>query len=119
MARTELNILTSTRAGVNRPLQSVVAANDAMFVNDGDTLLEIYNASGSTVNVVFETPATILSDALAIADAVTTVPNTETHIFGPFPTAYFNQPSGADAGKVYVNVDQNVSCAALRKGSAS
>lgn len=118
MARTSLNILTSTRAGVNRPLQSVAAADDAMFVNDGDTLIEIYNASGSTANIVFETPATLLSEALAIADAVATIANTETHLFGPFPTAYFNQ-IGTDAGKVYVNTDVAVSMAAFNKGSSS
>ena len=119
MARTNLNILTSTRAGVNMPWQSVAAANDAFFTNDGETLLLIYNASGSTVNVVFETPATLLSEGLAIADATATVPTSETHIFGPFPTAYFSQPSGADAGKVYVNVDQAVSMAAVKLGPSS
>ena len=119
MARTNLNILTSTRAGVNQPWQAIAAADDAMFENDGETLLLIYNLSGVTANIVFVTPATVLSEGLAVADAVATVPNAESHIFGRFPTAYFNQPSGADSGRVYVNTDQLVNMAAIRLGSST
>jgi hypothetical protein len=121
MARTELTVQTTSRDGVNGTDngQAVAAANDAMFVNDGATKLYISNASGSTVNIVFETPATVLTEALAIADKTATLATAKWAIFGPFPSSYFNNPTGADAGKVYVDVDQSVTCLAFKDGPAS
>ena len=121
MARTELTVVATSRDGVNGTdnAQAVAAANDAMFINDGATKLYISNASGSTVNIVFETPATVLSEALAIADKTATLVTAKWAIFGPFPPAFYNNPSGADAGKVYVDVDQNVTCLAFKDGAAT
>jgi hypothetical protein len=119
VARTELTVQVTSRAGITPNYQAVAAANDAMFLNTSDITLHIKNASGSTANIVFETPATILSDALAVADAVGTVANGAEGVFGPFPAAWFNQASGADAGKMYVNVDQAVTIYAERQGALS
>lgn len=121
MARTSLTVQTTSRDGLNLTdnLAAVLAANDAMFVNDGQTKLVISNASGSTVNIVFETPVTLLSEALAVADKTATLVTGKWAIFGPFPTAYYNNQSGADAGKLYVDVDQAVSMMAFKDGAAS
>jgi hypothetical protein len=35
------------------------------------------------------------------------VPLSSTRLIGPFTPSLFNQPSGADAGKVYVDVDSS------------
>lgn len=121
MARTELTVQTTSRAGLNATdtFTAVTAANDAMFVNDGATKLLIANSSGATVNIIFETPVTVLSEALAIADYATTLATAKYAIFGPFPTAYYNNQSGADAGKLYVDVDQNVVMLAFKDGSVT
>jgi len=121
VARTELTVQATSRDGLNvtNAYQAVAAADDAAVVNDGATKIVISNASGSTVNIVFETPVTVLSEALAIADKTATLATAKVGIFGPFPAAYYNNPSGADAGKLYIDVDQAVSMVAFRDGSAT
>lgn len=119
MARVDLTTQVTTRAGIVPTYEAVAAASDAMFVNTGAEYVHIKNASGFTANLVFQTPATVLSEALAIADATGTVANGSEKIFGPFPTAIFNQPSGADVGKVYIDTDQAISIAVIKQGSLS
>jgi hypothetical protein len=120
MARVDLAIQVTTRDGIVPSYEAVAAANDAMFLNDGGTWLHVKNASGFTVNVVIETPVTVTSDALAVADKVPTpIANGSEALLGPWPTGTYNQLSGADVGKVYVNVDQAVTCAATRLGPAT
>jgi hypothetical protein len=119
MARTEPTVTTTIRgAGILLNPTAVAAADDCMFVNTGQEIVYIGNASGSTANIVFETPATILSDAYAIADYTTTVLTATARFFGPFPTAIFNQ-TGTDVGKVYLNTDQNITVQVIRLGSVS
>ncbi len=115
MARVDLTINAFARAGITDPTgQSVIAANDAMFQNDGRTVLRIANASGFSANLSMETPGTA-DGVLAIADLVPAAQaNATTFWYGPFETGLFNQTSGADAGKVYVNTDQTVTITAFR-----
>jgi hypothetical protein len=120
MARVSLTTQVSSRPGTVLSYEAVAAANDAMFVNTGKELVLVKNASGSPVNIVFETPATLLSEGLAIADeACAALADAAEGLYGPFPTATFNQPSGADVGKVYINVDQNVTIAVVKAGALS
>ena len=117
MARTDLSVQTTDRDGIVVSYTEVLAANDCMFPNDGKVEVRVANASGSTANLVFETPATVLSDELAIADKTGTVADGTEKVFGPFPTATFNQPSGADVGKLYLDTDQTVSVAVVKLGA--
>jgi len=119
MARTDLTTQVSSRLGTVLSYAAVSAANDAMFVNTGVEEVIIKTGATATVNIVFETPITVLSEALAVADEVTTLIASSDGLFGPFPTGVFNQPSGADVGKVYINVDQAVTIAVIKPGSAS
>ena len=118
MGRVSLTTQVSSRPGTVVSYEAVAAAEDAMYVNTGAELVLIKNASGSPVNPVFETPATVLSEQLAIADeACTALADGAEAMYGPFPTATFNQPSGADVGKVYINVDQAVTIAVIKRGA--
>jgi hypothetical protein len=119
MARVDLTIQTVTRGtGIVPSYEAVAAALDAMFLNDGATWLHIKNASGSTANLVFETPITVTSDALAVADATATILTATERLFGPFPPGVYNQVTG-DVGRVYVNTDQALSIGAFRLGPAT
>lgn len=119
MPRVDLAIQVTTRDGIIPSYEAVAAASDAMFLNDGATYLHIKNASGSTANLVFQTPVTVSSDALAVADKTATIETATEKIFGPFATGVYNQPSGADVGKVYADTDQAITIAAVKLGSAS
>jgi hypothetical protein len=78
-----------------------------MFSNDGNTRLWVKN-SGSGAHVV-----TIVSTktvaGLAVADAAYTVGAGKYAILGPFPPDLYNQKSGNDKGKVYVDSDNTES----------
>lgn len=105
MARLELVIKQITRDGVDIGSgQAVIGADDAMFVNNGRTALKCDNTTGAPIIVTLVTPVTFGQDALAIADKTYSVPASVERWIGPWPVGEYNQPSGADAGKVYVDL---------------
>jgi hypothetical protein len=104
MARLDLTINVTTVDGVDIGAgQAIVAANDAMFVNDGKTILKVVNANGAAQTFDLITPGTVGADALAIADKTISIAGSTTEYCGPFQTSIYNQPSGDDAGKVYID----------------
>ena len=117
MPRVDLSVQTTDRDGIVVAYTEVTAANDCMFPNDGKVEVRVANASGSTANLVFVTPATVLSDELAVADKTGSVADGAEKTFGPYPTATFNQPSGADVGKVYLDTDVTITVAIVKLGA--
>lgn len=104
MARLDLTINVTTTDGVDIGAgQAIVAADDAMFVNDGKTILKVVNANGAAQTFNVQTPGTVGDDALAIADKMVSIAGSTTEYCGPYKTSIYNQPSGADAGKVYLD----------------
>jgi len=105
MARTNIPIRQITRTGEDPATNETTpdAADDAMFLNDGKTWIKARNAGAGSHIVTVVTPKTVAG--LAVADLTVTVPAAATRDIGPFPPADFNQQSGADEDKVYVNVD--------------
>jgi hypothetical protein len=101
MARTALPIHRAT-PGTGLVLARTNAIADGhMFTNSGDTLLLVKNDDASSKTITIPTPREV--QGLALADPTYVVPAGEEWRIGPFDPATFNQPSGADAGKVYVN----------------
>ena len=77
------------------PTVAVTAAGDS-FANDGRTFVIIKNSSGANAyTVATTTPATAYGQA--IADGSTSVGTSASVLFGPFPTAAFNDSGGAVA----------------------
>jgi len=105
MARQELTIYTIDLDGVNIGAgTNVLGANDGAFVNDGHTILKVVNGAGAERTFDCITPITVGGQALAVADHTVTIAASATRYVGPFPTGIYNQPSGADAGKVYFDL---------------
>lgn len=73
-------------------LDGVGVGNGITFANEGKrTFLEVENGATQTiVTVVIQ--ATV--DGQAVADPTFTVPLNEDHLFGPFPTRWYNTPAG-------------------------
>jgi len=91
-------------AGVAETFVAADQANGMMFVNAGSQLIHVKNTNVATRTVTFTTPAT--RAGLAIADPAIVIPaNTGDLLIGKFPTAVYNQQSGADKGKVYLDFD--------------
>jgi hypothetical protein len=77
------------------------ASDGGMFVNNGATRVNVKNNGAGSHTVTFVTPATMRG--FAVADKAFTVLPGETLTVGPFATSTFNQSSGDDRGRVYVN----------------
>jgi hypothetical protein len=89
-----------TRAGL-APAFAAAAGGGDTFTPDGDTFIEVKNASGSSVTVTIVTPRT---DAWGnqIADNVITVPaTTGDRMIGPFPADAYADPTTGLASITY------------------
>jgi FtsP/CotA-like multicopper oxidase with cupredoxin domain len=116
MARTALASQTADADGLT---VAFTAANvDGHTIGGGgDVILLVDNASGGTVDVTVQTPAT--QDGLAIADQVITCADAAVTAIAGLASRTYDRPSGAtDAGKVYVDFASvtSVTVAALEVG---
>lgn len=71
---------------------TTASETDHQFANDGNLFLYVHNASGSSLTVTIETPATVASFAI-IEDAITVNAGTY-QMIGPFDTTAFNHSDG-------------------------
>lgn len=106
MARADITVQALDPTGVFTAEQNGDSANNHVMANNGEVFLIARNADGAaphTVTIV--TPGTV--GGLAITDQAVAVPASSTRLIGPLDPDVYDQPSGADAGKVYVNVDSS------------
>lgn len=89
------------------------AVNGMLFPNDGKTVLLVKNGGASAITL---TVVSVADEYGRSGDIAPPVAAGEERIVGPLRPALFNQRSGADAGKVYVNFSSgtSVTVAALR-----
>lgn len=87
-----LTVLTPTVNGALLGAVAAAAGGDT-FVNNGDTLFYIKNASASQITVTFVTAGTT-KQGIAIADVAVTVAAGAEKIIGPFDPTDFNGASG-------------------------
>lgn len=81
------------------------AADDAMFANpDAQTVLVLQNDGAGAHIITFVTPK-LAAGGLTIQDPTVTIAAGEKHAFGNFDPVVYNQPSGTDIGKVYMDSD--------------
>jgi hypothetical protein len=100
MARTDLTVQTVAVGGLVL-VDEAANVDGEMFINTGKEMVLVRNAAGAPINVTLVTGKTV--DGLAIADRVVAVANGTTKLIGPLSPDLYNQPSGADAGKVHVD----------------
>jgi hypothetical protein len=89
---------------VDTPLH---ASDGAMFSNDGNTRLWVKNSGAGTHVVTIVTTKSV--GGLAVADAAFSILAGDYAVLGPFPPDIYNQKSGDDKGKVYVDSDNTES----------
>ena len=114
MARKNLTIQDLGQFGAATPsLVTLNAADDVMFANDGLTLLLVDNGAATVVNPIVVS----VKDQFGRTGDITLAVNALSRaLFGPFTAAVFNQKTGADIGKIYINfdVDSNVKIVPIR-----
>lgn len=103
MPRTDLTVNNINADGID-PAALMAAANvdgHAVANGAGDMFLVVTNGSGSSIDVTLITGAEFRGRALA--DDVVAVPAGATRWIGGLAKDLYDQPSGADRGKVYVD----------------
>lgn len=105
---TQQAVRTSNGLNVTDNDTAATSGNTYTFANNGQVLLQIANASGSTCAVSVVTQKTV--DGLAVADLSVSVATAKEHIIGPFPPGIYNDSSGL----VSFTVDQSVTVMAIR-----
>lgn len=86
-----LTVQTVSTAGLADSLAAAAGGGD-QFANTGREFFEVLNGGGGSVNVTFETPATV--DGEPIADRVVAVAAGVRKKIGPFPTSTYNDANG-------------------------
>ena len=97
---TTMTVTTIRRSGGGVTDTLTAAINGQKFSNNGKVFVEVDNAYTGTITATFVLPGTV--DGQAIPDLAIPVGAGVTKFVGPFPPAFYNQPSGADQGKVYI-----------------
>lgn len=80
---------------------------DGDVIDSGATAVYVTNASGGSINVTAQTPAT--QAGLAVAEQIVAVAAGATKLIGPFPKGTYGRPSGADVGRVYIDYSAQAS----------
>lgn len=102
----------SVTSGVTPTFASASTATNS-FVNDGETFIEVKNASAAAVNITVTTASTV--GGLAIADLSYTVPaTTGDRMIGPFDPTLFNASDGTINVDFGGNVAATVTVAAFK-----
>ncbi|MFO1038151.1 MAG: hypothetical protein U1E45_15040 [Geminicoccaceae bacterium] len=92
----DLTIVTPTIAGVAESMVAAAVGGDA-FVNDGNTLLRVNNASGGSINVTIASQYSVnqtLPPGTANANQVVAVGAGTSKVIGPFPKGSWNDANG-------------------------
>lgn len=100
MPRTDLTLHEVSEAGAAVTFEAANIDGN-MVTNRGDVGVLIHNGSAAAITVTIPTPATV--GGRAVADDTHTVAAGAYRLIGEWPESTFNQQSGADQGKVYLN----------------
>ncbi len=102
MARTDLaSIQSIAQAGLN-PSFEAAQTDGHMVANDGKLFIVVKNGSGGAINVTLQTPAVVEGD-LAVGERIVSIPASGERWIGRLTPSTYNQATGADAGKVYID----------------
>lgn len=100
MPRTDLNVVAPSIDGTVLALAAANVDGHA-FANDGRRYLLVNNTSAAAITITAITPGDV--EGLAIADRGIAVAAGVMELVGPFTPSTFNQRSGVDQGKVYLD----------------
>lgn len=114
MARTAITIQDIPENAGLAATYEAANVDGNMFDNLGDEIIHVKNGGAGAINVTLPTPAT--QAGLAVADLVVAVPAGAERLIGRLSPGTFNQPSGADEDRVYLDYDvvTSVTVAVLR-----
>lgn len=97
------DLITPTNIAVTGSTVTLVASSGDghKFTNNGRTWVQIQNSYSETITATFVTVASY--DGIALADVDVALTAGQTKIVGPFAVGLFNQTTGSDKNRVYLN----------------
>ena len=101
MARSDITVQTVDENAGTQVTYEAANVDGNAYPNTGSEIVHVINGSGGSITVTAVTPAT--QAGLAIADLAVAIPAGEDRFIGRLSKKTFNQPSGADADKVYLD----------------
>lgn len=99
--RDTITVTDVINTGITHTLTLTASGDGNKFVNTGKTILFVNNGYTATITATIVTPGTV--GGLAIADVVIPIAASTQFVAGPFVTGIFNQGSGTDRNRTYVN----------------
>lgn len=106
MPRVDVPVTTTARTATALPAETNGdATNGHSFTNDGRTIILARNSSGAstrTLTEIFATAAAV--DSQAPTSRVVTLGVSETHVLGPFPTAWYGTTMNFDVSHADVKL---------------
>ena len=91
------------------PVFEAITVDGKKIPNNGKVIIMIKNGSGGTRVITVQTPAVVEGD-LAVAERVIgAILTTEDRLIANLTPSTYNQPSGVDAGMVYIDADVDTS----------
>lgn len=105
MARVSVATQKIVGTGLVPNLTAPTAEGDV--IDSGAVAVMVKNASGGSINVTAQTPAT--QAGLAVAENIVPVAAGATELIGPFPKGTYGRTSGADEGRVYIDYSSQAS----------
>ena len=113
MARTALSVQSSSKSGLSATYSAADATNGMLFTNDGGIFLHVKNGGAGSINV---TITSVPCSHGRTEDQIVSIGAGADEFIGPFKKELFNQKSGTDVGKVYVDfdIDTSVTLAAIK-----
>jgi hypothetical protein len=98
-----LTVTSISRAGVAaNPTAATSGAGGDEFANDGHTFIEVVNGGGGSITVTLDIKVTV--DGNAVTDRTVTVAAGARKRIGPFPTAFYNDPTTGRAKVTFSGV---------------
>lgn len=107
MARTDGSVQYHRSTGIDITWEAAHVDGN-MFINDGKAVLLVRNDSGGAITVTVQTPQIVDGD-LAVGERVITVNASTYKAIGFLNPNVYNQASGVDAGKVYIDFSAQAS----------
>jgi hypothetical protein len=105
LPRTDVTLQATNFQSYNQLFSDATAFDDVngmMFANNGNTTVYINNTTGGTINI---TVTSVQDEALRTGNLTIAIDTTQIVRINNLRPAWWNQKSGTDAGKVYIDSD--------------
>lgn len=111
----DLTVQSSARVANDLVMSAPTVTTGDKFINTGNEMIMVNNASGAPINVTVPTPGTV--DGLAIADKVVAVGAGKIGLLGPFARSTYSDPADSQKLTFICSAVATVTVAVIKRGA--